>query len=254
MRKITDYKEVSPTVLKYFKRGVITNNFLTAEDYKAEIAEGRLYFLEEKDFLNIYLLRDGFFILYFYILDESCSFPKISKKVVCDIAGDVPLAIKNGGFLKSLQRVRLEREKECEEKEISPYKADTANSEEIYKVMLNSLNKYSGYVPTHEQIKKECEEGLIYIVKDGKKIAGVLRSGVKGKVAEIKHLCVLEEFRKRGYARFICNEFLKENKDKKCIVWTGIENEAALSLYKSLGFLKSEMSSLVYIKEEDKND
>lgn len=254
MRKITDYKEVSPTVLKYFKRGVITNNFLTAEEYKAEIAEGRLYFLEEKDFLNIYLLRDGFYILYYYILNEMCKFPNVNKKVVCDIAGETPLAIKNGGFLKNLERVELEREKEDISKETSQYKAEPKDFEEIYEAMLKSFNKYSGYVPTVSTIKKECEEGLIYIAKEEGKIAGVLRFGVTGNVSKIQHLCVLEEFRNRGYARFLCNEFLKENRDKKCIVWTGKENEAALSLYKSLGFFKRGTTSSVYIKEEDKND
>ncbi len=252
MRKITDYSEVSPTVLRYFKRGVLTNNFLTAEDYKSEIEEERLYFEEEAGNLAIFLKRDGFFILYYYILNDDVKFLEIPEKLVCDIVGDLPDNLSTSGFLKVLERVQLERESDEGIPKASHDKAGAEYAEEVYSVLKNSLNIYTGYITTISKIQKECENGLIYAVIENGQVLGVLRSGVKGKTAEIRHLAVLENHRKKGIARRLLNEFLKENADKKCIVWTGRENTAALSLYEASGFRKNKNTSTVFFKRRTK--
>ena len=98
MRQITDYKEISPVILKYFKRGVITNNFLTAEDYKAEIAEGRLFVDSTDDTLFIYLKREEFYILYFYTFSKTAELPVLDLPIVSESVGDGAEFLKNNGF------------------------------------------------------------------------------------------------------------------------------------------------------------
>ena len=244
MKKITDYKEVSPLVLKYFKRGVITNNFLTAEDYKSEIAEDRLFYDCGEEYLCIYVKRDGFYQLYFHALSEDVLFPEIKEKIVCDISGYEGKILKENGFCGLIERVRLEKVAEAEGESFE--KATMEDAEEIYELMNNCFDKFTGYVPNLTQIKSECERGLFYKIEKENKIAGILRSGKSGKVSQIKHLCVSDDFRGEGIGKRLCAEFLKEK--SKVIVWTGKENILALNLYKSLGFTEDKVTSTVYMK------
>lgn len=246
MKKITDYQEVSPLVFRYFKRGVITNNFLSAEDYRCEIAEGRLFYKAGDDYLNMYIQRDGFFQLYFHALAEDVTFPEVSELLVCDIAGEPGKLMANNGFAEHIRRVKLERNVPAAEVFCSPHIAEKKDAKGIFALMGACFDKVTGYVPNFSQIEKECENGLFYMVTKEDKIAGVLRRGQSGKLAQIKHLCVDKEFRGQGIGKILCNEFLREN--PKAIVWTGKENVSALNLYQSLGFAKSGLESIVYTK------
>jgi len=245
MNKINDYKEISPLIFKYFKRGVITNNFLTPKDYRCEISEGNFFYIADEDYLNLFVKRDNFFRLYFYVLDENVIFREIDAKIVCDIAGISETLLLNNNFIKALERVQLKYNSE-KEGIASYFKAKKEDAEEVFKLMENCFDKYTGYSPNLTQLKEECEEGVIYKeVIDGR-IAGVLRAGKSSKISSVKHLCVSEEFRGKGIAKKLCREFLNENTN--AIVWTGKENTSAISLYKSLGFSESGLKSTVYMK------
>lgn len=245
MKQITDYKEISPLILKYFKRGVITNNFLTSEDYKYEIAEERLFYNADDDYLNIYVKRDRFFQLYFHALSENVIFPEVDEMLICDIAGECGNVMKINGFSEYIKRVKLEIELEGEG-ELSDKKALKGDASAIYELMKKSFDKFTGYIPNFTQIEAECENGFFYKLEENGEIAGVLRSGKSGRTAQIKHLCVKEEYRGKGVGRILCGEFLKEN--KKAVVWTGKENAAAIGLYKSMGFVENKSESTVYMK------
>ena len=44
MKEVTDFKALSKEIMKYFKRGVITNSFLSPESMKCEMKEGNLFY------------------------------------------------------------------------------------------------------------------------------------------------------------------------------------------------------------------
>ena len=246
MRKITDYKEVSPLILRYFKRGVITNCFLTAEDYMCEITEGCLYCHEGKDCLLIYLKRDGFFELYFYALNKETVFEEIPALTVCEaVGGDCRFLLENNGFVKKLDRVQLEIKTENDITG-SLLKADAAEAKKIFSLMQKSFDKITGKLPTEGQLAKECGDGLIYCVREQDTLCGILRAGKKGTNAVIKHLCVEPSFRRAGIGKALCKELLKEY--NSCTVWTGSQNEGALKLYRSLGFTPTTTKAAVYVK------
>ena len=248
MRQIADYKEYSPLIMKYFKRGVITNNFLSPESCKCEIEEGRLYCIEGKDFLNLYVKRSGFFQLYFYAMGTDILFPEVSEKLVCEFKGDFGELMNINGFCRYLSRVKLERDAETEEAVKSENKAEEKDAGAVYELMQKSFDKYSACLPTFSEIRKECRNGFIYVMKQEGKIAGVLRAGLNGKTAKIMHLCIDESFRGKGLGKQLCREFLAENRGRKCAVWTGKENEPAKKLYLSLGFLQDDTEAEVYMK------
>lgn len=247
MKKITNFKEVSPLVLKYFKRGVLTNNFLGTEDYKAEIEEEGLFYEAGEDWLNLYVKRDDFFQLYFYALSEDVVFPTVEETLIADVVGDGARVIEKNGFEPILERIKLEINTEKEPIEAG-IRSEKEDANEIFEIMKRTFDPYTGFAPNFAQVSKECEEGMYYKHMEEGKIAGVLRLGKSGKTAQIKHLCVLEEYSGKGIGKKLTKAFLDEN--PKAIVWTGKENAAALHLYKSLGFCESKTESIVYRKSE----
>lgn len=248
MKKITDYSEVSPLILKYFKKGVMTNNFLTPEDYKAEIKEGRLFYLAGDEFLNLYVKRDGFFIMYFYTFSKDFIFPKIDEPIISDVPGEYSEILENNCYKKVLTRIGLEKPLEDGENSFGE-SAREEDAEEIFFLMGKNFDKFSGYLPNLTQVREECRGGLIKIEKSSGEISGILRTGKKGKVLVIKHLLTNEKYRGTGVAK----RLLSGIKDKST-VWTGNKNTAAINLYKSMGFLENGKKTLVYRKGMDEND
>lgn len=245
MKEVTDFKALSKEIMKYFKRGVITNNFLSPESLKCEIKEGNLFYEPGEDSLEIFVKRSGFYRLYFYALNDGVLFGNQEQKTVCDFSGDDHGILKNNGFLPYLLRVRLACEK-SELNKMEAAKGEIRDLDEIFALSESAFDRYSGYTPTKEELKSDILKERIYIRTIDGKIAGFLRYGINGKTAEIKHLCTNERFRRKGVARTLLTMFLSEN--EKSVVWTGAENTAALALYQSMGFKKDGYQSTVYIK------
>lgn len=245
MNKIKDFSEVSPLILKYFKKGVMTNNFLTPEDYKAEISEGRLYYESGDEFLNLFVKRDGFFIMYFYTFSEDFIFPKKDEIIICDVPEEFSKIMENNGFNKICERIGLDKAEEDGEN-IFENQAEEADAEEIFSLMNDSFDKFSGFLPNLTLIKKECREGLFQIVKSEGEILGVLRLGKKGKVLVIKHLLTNKKYRGRGVSKELVSGI-----KGRATVWTGRDNIPAINLYKSAGFSENGKRAIVYKKGND---
>ncbi len=246
MKKINDFSEVSPLVLKYFKRGVETNNFLTPADYKAEIAEGRLYFKEADGNLYLYLKREGFWQIFFYILNPESTVPEISERLIVEMGERQCTIAEANGFSAVMKRTQLKLTAPETAMPEGVERADCA--EAVYELLKGAFNQYTGNLPSLTQIAAECREGLIFSVKADGKIVGALRSESTKASAKIKHLAVCPEFRGKGFAGMLTKAFLAENAGKKCSVWTGTDNEPAKKLYKSHGFTEDENKTTVYVK------
>ncbi len=245
MKKITDYKELSPLIMKYYKRGVLTNCFLSKDDYIAEISEGRLFYKSDDSYLCLYLLRDGHYQLYFYALDSEVIFPSADMPLICDCVGYEDL-LKHNGFSKLITRTRLEHEGTdgvLNETVI----ASVQDATEVHKLMTESFDPITGYVPTLAQIKNECENGGIFKIVIDEKLAAVIRPAITKNNVHIRHLCVSKDFRGRGLGSKLCGCVLSHG--KRCSVWTGSENTVALSMYKSFGFKENGLTSVVYRKD-----
>lgn len=236
--------------MKYFRRGIVTNNFLTPSDYRSEIAEGELFYEASDNALSLYTARDGFYILYFYAAPD-CDLPKLpSETTVCEVSGKSEDIAKNHGFTKLFDRIKLEAS-------FLPSSSDgtTAacadDAESVYSLLNECFDPTSAYLPTLTQLRAEAEEGLLKLYRRGEEILGVLRYGISGKCALIKHLCVAKNASGQGIAKRLCLSLMSEH--EKCSVWTSAENMPAVSLYKKLGFSETGKSSTVYITKNINN-
>lgn len=254
MKKITDYSEISPLVMKYFKRGVVTNNFLTKNDYVSEIAEEKLFVSSNENELVFYIKREGFYSVFFHTLNGTLTLDETKENLICEASGDAEKLLQDTAFgEKILDRVYYEND--CAKKDLLKSTnvsfAEESDAEEVFELMNKSFDKETGFVPTLTQIKREIAEKLVYkAIKDGK-IAGVIRRQLYGKNSRIRHLCVSEDFRGQRVGESLCSFFLNES--EKATVWTGKENTAARRLYERMDFELSDITAAVY-KREGKND
>ena len=245
MKRIVDYGEISPLVLKYFKRGVVTNNFLSADEYKHEIAEERLFYDSGDTFLNFYLKRDGFSRLYFYTFEDRIVTEAV-EPLICEVAEKMQDVAEESGFSKNLTRVQLERNPDAVSGGITV--GEVCCADEVYELLQSCFDRRTGFIPTLSELRDDCDSGHIYALRENDELSGVLRWNKKGNVSCIKHICVREGLRGKGVGRKLCGAFLSENGNNKCSVWTGSGNAPALALYKSFGFSENGIRSIVYMK------
>ncbi len=246
MKKINSYGEISPLVMKYLKKGVITNCFVSPGAYMHEIAEGRLFCDYSEDFLIFYFLRDDFYIMYFYAANENAVFPHTDKKLICEVSDKNLKAAENNSFKKTVTRVKYELLNNKSTFPSALRDFPSVAPEDVFSLMSKSFDKYTAYLPTYSELCTDCEKKLIIPEFSGDTLSGALRFEQKGKNACIKHLCVDEKFRNAGIGKKLINKFLALSHDKNCFVFTGEENTAARHLYESAGFSLSGEKSFVY--------
>lgn len=248
MRRITDTDELSRMVMRHFKRGVITNNFLTPADYRAEIAEGRMFGEDDGENLLLFLEREECYKMFFYLLNAEKAFPHQDKKIVTELPPSLYDLAERGGFTRIAERVLLKTESRQTAASGIAEHTDAEDTEKVYDILKSSFDPLTGNLPTVTQIKTECGAGEILVIKQDGECAAILRGESAKNTAKIKHLAVDEKYRGRGFADELLKDFLAENQGKKCSVWTGVENEKALNLYKKFGFSEEKDRTAIYVK------
>ena len=89
MRRAESYAALAPLLSAQLRRGVVTNCFLSAEDYAREIENG-LLFEQGEGFLLLLRQRPGHLILNFYLHpDASLRFPALPLPAVTDARSNV---------------------------------------------------------------------------------------------------------------------------------------------------------------------
>ena len=95
MQRAESYAALAPLLSAQLRRGVVTNCFLSAEDYQRELPRG-LYYEEREGCLLLLRQRPGHLILNFYLQPGGTFFlPDVKKPVVTELmeAFDVELGV-----------------------------------------------------------------------------------------------------------------------------------------------------------------
>lgn len=261
MEQVKTFDEISKAIKEHFKVGVITNCFITEEEYKKEIQNKTLYIINKTNYLIILREREEHYKLNYYINQKEKIEIKTEKPIVVEIIKrpndkkfeEIVKTFTDSDFTKILERERytLENVENVENK--YSHKTEMCKkeeSEEIIKTLKNNFDKHTGCIPTEEELKKEIEKQNIYCIKKQNEIAGILHKKENKAYTEIKHLAVNEKYRKQG----IADELIKKLKEqsRKITVWTGKENKAAQKTYEKTGFKKDGWTSIVLISHYDR--
>ena len=118
MQRAESYAALAPLLSAQLRRGVVTNCFLSAEDYQRELPRG-LYYEEREGCLLLLRQRPGHLILNFYLQPGGTFFlPDVKKPVVTELScrakdADAMSAaaeqLRGLGFAECFRRLRRTR-------------------------------------------------------------------------------------------------------------------------------------------------
>lgn len=99
--------------------------------------------------------------------------------------------------------------------------------------LIKKLNNISGFEVSYDIYDK------IYIYKLNEEIIGFINFSIIYDRSELNYIFVLQEYRKKGYAKKLMNFFINEVKNSNCLNITlevRESNISAINLYKKFGF------------------
>jgi len=238
------------------KPGVVTNNFITPDGYRSEIAAGSLYVHDWSGNLLLLRKRDGYHLLTFYLNDLNM-LPDIAlpPDTVTEIpqkpSGANPDAVEYWmqiGDRQTLKRIRLTRKSDQATalygRETFALCATPEDFNEIHALLRDSFDHRTGCLPSETELCRDIADGAVMCVRDGP-ICGVLRMSARSKSVEICHLAVREDMRGRGVAYSLVQAFVERYGDKKSTVWMVDGYAPALKVYTAAGFVPDGWRSVV---------
>lgn len=264
IRKAENYEEAMELLKGWFRPGVFTNNFLTAEDYRREIQKGTLYYGLWPEGLLFLRKREGFFrAAYHFFPGELCPQLPRGMRVIMEIPArpqDVKAPVAEAfweaeGFVPVLERLRYRQKAGGENSQKDFLERGTivlaGNSQvsEVLSFLNRQFDPLTGCLPTLEELSRDT---VFCLLDEKNTLAGVLHGFFGRAFSEIRHLALREDFRGKGYGKALVYAYEKRADSPKRLVWTGAENLAARRLYEKCGYSPDGWTARVleYGKEE----
>lgn len=252
MKLIENYEEVSPLLMKYFKRGLMTNNFLSEAQYKAAIEAENLQFYEWKDGIIFLNDRENFTKLTYELLslDNKLSI-SLPPKTIIEIVkrpndttyNDVLDYWKKSGFNTVLNRIRLVNKNSKDILTAESLRCDakillctTENLDAVMYMLKDNFNKYTGCLPNEDELREIVKNQLIVGAFIDKELVGVLHFDIKRGYSEIRHLAVNEKFRNASIGGKLISYYHNNFAQDKSYVWYAEKNIGAEGVYKRYNY------------------
>lgn len=264
MDRIVSLDNLSDMVARQMRRGVYTNTFISSDEYKREIDGGSLFAHMWGNGLIILRRRPDHYKTNFYLnsLEEAPgSMPdgtyvmEIPIKAGTDGAADELLQYWTDlGFERRFSRLRLMRAagnpvSTPNNSGVEPAPAKPEDTGQILHHMRECFDHLTGCLPTEDELKADILAGGVLCVKG---LAGRVEAAIHfkhvGKSSQIRHLSVSQSLRGRGVAGILLKEYLFLTGWNRALVWTGTDNNAALSAYRKLGYEPDGWRSEVMVK------
>jgi len=233
------------------KKGVLTNNFMRPEEYRAEISAGTLYAHKYNGGLLLLRKREGRHLLTFYINDrEVLPDIELPPDTVTGIpqkpasAGEAVAYWTRFGMSPLGDYIRLVREagSVLVSEESTVHIASESDFDGIHALLHDCFDLRTGCLPSAAELRDDIKCGMVLCIKDNG-IGGVLRFGEFSGRAEILHLAVREDLRGRRVGHALVGAFIARYNEKKCTVWMREGYAPALKIYTTAGFSPDGMRS-----------
>jgi GNAT superfamily N-acetyltransferase len=252
VKQIIDYSEISNLVMAHMKKGVLTNNFMRPDEYRAEISAGTLCVHEYGGGLLLLRHREGRHLLTFYINDREV-FPDV--ELPPDTVASIPLKASGidaasywtrFGMRPLGEYIRLTREAGS----VPVVAASTIQIAAerdfggVHALLHDSFDLRTGCLPSDTELRGDIGRGMVLCVKN-KGIGGVLRFGEFSGRAEILHLAVRGDLRGRGIGHILVSGFVDLYGKQKCTVWMRDGYTPALKTYIAAGFSPDRQRSIL---------
>lgn len=261
MEQIVSFDRVSSLISSCMRKGVKTNNFLTAGDYLCDIASGSLFCHAWPGGLLILRRRPGYSRLYFHLLElHSAPDIEINEPVVLELtqkpadrdAGHLLEYWKNAGFRDCLNRIRLQRAGTEPCPEINTLaeirRPQLSEQRELAGLYESCFDRYTGCIPDTTELRAIIDNGDIFCISaPDKAIGGFISFNRFPSGSRICHLAVREDLRGRGISKALISFYLRSVNPKRSLVWTAEDNVPAQRAYLSCGYSLDGWRSAVLI-------
>ena len=234
MRRAESYAALAPLLSAQLRRGVVTNCFLSPEEYRREIEAG-LFYEEGDGFLLLLRQRAGYRLLNFYLhpgaklcLPEQPS-PLVTELACREKDRDAMRRAQDAlcalGFSEAFRRLRRTRA--------------------VRAFLLEQFDPLTGCIPPDEALRQAVSAGQVLCLADADGIAGLLHYAPGRAQCEIRHLAVRADCRGRGYAGRLLRLLEAKTGGQKCAVWARVGNTPAEHVYEKNRFQPDGWSSAV---------
>lgn len=270
LKKVDDPSELSAAVKESYHIGSITNIPLDTGKFMPEILLGNV--MMEKHGNNLFVLKKTEYVnkLYFIKNDFEDLSLDIPEKTVTEYSYKTRDSVKDFESLKRLSD-RLEKlamtevlsrkrfSLKCGGEEhtvavndaVSFRIAGTSDSALVLTTLTDNFDVQTGCIPSRDEMNAALEAGNIIFAEVDGKTAGLIHLEGNDRSAEIRHLCVNDEFRNKGIAETLVGHFISFFKGSIVRVWTGENNTAAIRTYSRFGFTEDGMKSVVFLKNSE---
>lgn len=252
MRRAESYAALAPLLSAQLRRGVVTNCFLSPEDYRREIGAG-LFYEEGDGFLLLFRQRQGHLLLNFYLHpDAGLRLPAMQLPVVTELAcrekdraamHRAQEALQVLGFTEAFRRLR--RTRAAVPAPNSAGIQTEASFEAVRTFLLEQFDPLTGCIPPDEELRQAVSAGQVLCLTDTDGISGLLHYAPGRAQCEIRHLAVRADCRGRGYAGRLLRMLEAKTGGQKCAVWTRAGNAPAEHVYEKNRFQPDGWSSVV---------
>lgn len=266
MKQIIDVIEYKNIVEAYRRNGFLSNDYLQKE--VCSLISNRLLYVDcYENNAFFYVLRDVGIRIYYYInnLNEPADFSNYSDLVIEILfRRDIPCNELNffidKGFKKNLIRDQysgIYKDMKLDNSILSQFNVGTADSyaevQEACELFNSSFDRLSGDFITETRYQELFESGKILVVRDKNKhhLLGALHQDKEGTVNILRHVAVIRQARGLGIGKAVLNAFIESNhtnENTRYMLWVQRQNEAAVNMYKNVGFKFLNKSTISLIK------
>lgn len=257
MRKIESYAELSERITRHFRRGVLTNAFLSRSDWENEIAHGTLACCETESALLAFRLRETHRILQFWLHDGFFEQPpEIPQNTTLEILhreSDTALANlatqwQNLGFAPCFTRQRMVSTADSTATCVPVREALPAEWQDVQTMLRENFSPLTGCLPDEESLQSDIASGGVLAYVADSTLLGVLHYTADKRRTELRHLCVTQNARGQGVGDALVKAYLARTNGLTRHVWVRRDYAPAVKIYTNNGFTNDGMTSTVLLK------
>ena len=236
MQRAESYAALAPLLSAQLRRGVVTNCFLSAEDYQRELPRG-LYYEEREGCLLLLRQRPGHLVLNFYLQPGGTFFlPDVKRPVVTELSCRAKDADAMSAAAEQLRPAA---------EAADTVEAADASFDAVRAFLLAQFAPLTGCIPPDDALRAAVEAGEMLCLTDAAGITGLLHYAPGRAACEIRHLAVRADCRGQGLAQKLLGMLRARTGGQKCTVWARQGNTPAERFYEKNDFRPDGWTSVV---------
>lgn len=265
--KINSTEQLDLLLADYTLKSTETNNYLLKDEFEELISAGNLFFKRGDQNLFFFVLKEGFYRLYYHInnTDEPVK-ADMSLPVVLEVIyrgkKNYPHEMASfwnaNGYETHLTRDNLSLtalNAQCLNPSFTGIRVesrrDAPTVSEVKKLFDRDLDIYTGDRMSISELQQQADKGGLLCAYDDGLFVGALQYEVKNKIVWLGHIAVTEAARGKGVAKHLINRYINENRENdrtRYQLWVIDENRAAYDLYLKYGFVYMNRSTTSFLK------